>query len=337
MSVLIDEVETTSWDVVSDMRLLHKKNIEEVFLTRFKKIKDDLFSFKAIINGRHHYYSDHTVRHTDLIFLLECGRQAETYIVHKHNNQPLDTHFILDNWTCQFTDGYNPEISLENKVIDIQVLTHNQHLAKDRLLKQDYLITFFLKERKIAQLELSVKYMKSESYLSIRKRARGCPLVYSDKCTFSHKDRVSPSTFPLGRGNVKNIALSKLIRVGNGAEADLLVDFENKSYFDHRQDHYPAMVLVEAGKQISHAIASREMSRNKYVLSSLNCQFNFYAEFEGVVKLTAMTLKKDDDKNNISVMVCFIQNKKTIATGEYKLMNLIEKITYDKHDQQHSY
>lgn len=81
-------------ELLCDQRLLHKNEHNEVFLSFCNQSNASEYIAHALLH-EHHYYNDHIRPLTDLMNLLECARQAETYIVHKFEKQPLDTRFIL--------------------------------------------------------------------------------------------------------------------------------------------------------------------------------------------------------------------------------------------------
>ncbi|QUJ66788.1 hypothetical protein KDD30_11605 [Photobacterium sp. GJ3] len=311
-----------SWDIISDIKLLHKENESEVFLRKCKSLNENHFLCSAFLKNQHPYYSDHSIQSSDLIYLLECGRQAETYLVHQHYNQPLNINFILEEWSFSFENEFQPNRSLEGKEILIEVITKNQRWAKERLLYQEYDIYFFINQLQVAKLNLRVKYMKRDAYLAIRERTRKSRLIYSNQLKFQESDRVVPKNSKFGRENKSNLTLTDLNKHEDNITARLLIDFHNKSYFDHKQDHYPAMVLVEAGKQISHYVSSLVHQDSQFVLTSINCHFKLYAEFDQDVKVIAKLLHEDQIQQNTHVMVNFIQNEKTIACAELKLSNL---------------
>lgn len=152
-----------------DVALLHKKNKSESFLLSCIKDSENSFSARAMMQ-EHHYFSDHTATMSDLMYLLECARQAETYIVHQYNKQPLDIHFILSDWSGQFTSDFLPLREFSSQEIKFRVFLKSSQFIKNRLISQDYHFEFY-DETIYAEFKMSVKYMTDAAYEVIRKKA----------------------------------------------------------------------------------------------------------------------------------------------------------------------
>jgi hypothetical protein len=75
------------------------------------------------------------------------------------------------------------------------------------------------------------------------------------------------------------------LRVGpERSSATLAPDFANPSLFDHDYDHYPAMVLIEAGRQLALA-GTRDPSRS--VATGVRAEFVHFAELDRAAIVTA--------------------------------------------------
>lgn len=84
------------------------------------------------------------------MFILECARQAETYIVHKYEHQLVDTKFILTEWSCEFSESFAPIVDLQGKDITLKITTDNTRRVRDKLLSQEYKINVVLNDMYIA-------------------------------------------------------------------------------------------------------------------------------------------------------------------------------------------
>ncbi|HBJ6962161.1 TPA: hypothetical protein LC430_004925 [Salmonella enterica subsp. enterica serovar Duisburg] len=108
---------------MDSLRFFHKIHKNEVFLSYCACFNSE-YKASAFLS-EHHYYCDHIKPITDLMFILECARQAETYIVHKYEHQLVDTKFILTEWSCEFSESFAPIVDLQGKDITLKITTDN--------------------------------------------------------------------------------------------------------------------------------------------------------------------------------------------------------------------
>ena len=301
-----------NWKEIKDIKLLHKKNNSEVFLCKYKKEKIDEYIFLAKLDKKHHYYSDHPDNYTDLVFLLECGRQAETFLVHQEYNQEMNINFILEEWKCEFSKIFDQKMRVEGKDIFISVTPKNAHWLKERLTHQSYDMKFYYDSQLIAILHLKVKYTNRKIYQELRNRNRTSSLVYSDQCPPPIRKQKKINSDKIGRCNLENIVVDNIVRENETVRAKLAIDYRNIAFFDHIQDHYPAMTLVEAGKQISHLSTHFLKTKNTYNVSSIKCKFNNYAEFDENVNIQSRLNKNGDNKGKVEVFINFQQGTKKL-------------------------
>lgn len=295
-----------------DINLLHKKNVNECFLKTCNFTKPDAF-FASALSPEHHYYDDHICSITDLIYLLECGRQAETYIVHAYYGQPLDTHFILSEWGISYLDSFKPVIPLCNKEINLIVNTTNTRKAHDTLFSQDYHIIYHFDGCHIASAFMKVKYMRKDAYQRIRSQGRS-ELIFSNMIDryAVDKERQRVPAINIWRNNQKNSIIN--FPKGDWDKHTFFIAscFNNPAYFDHTQDHYPAMVLMEAGKQACQVHMYKNGERGFPIVTKTFGQFSAYAEFNSDVKITVDNTVTEPSTNK-SFSVYFYQNEKEIS------------------------
>ncbi|WP_312760164.1 AfsA-related hotdog domain-containing protein [Pantoea brenneri] len=278
-----------------DQRLLHKNEEKEVFLTFCNSFDAKEYSAHALFH-EHHYYNDHTGPLTDLMHLLECARQAETYIVHKYEHQPLGTRFILTEWSCNFKENYIPTTFLLNSSVVLNVVTSNKRLTKGKLLSQLYDIKIYKEKLHIANVHMSVRYMTDEAYFIVRK---GKIKNHSTKLVMLYEEDLKISPESIFRRGKDNVVIYAPVYTKNGVVSKLAVNRGNTAYFDHIQDHYPAMVLMEAGKQNCQLWINKFQAGSFPVLIEMKSKFFIYAELDKDVKVISFKRSGTSDKKVI--------------------------------------
>lgn len=277
---LDDRFETYDMDILP---YFHKTHKHEVFLSGcvFSNYEYNASAFLT----EHHYFCDHVKPITDLMFILECARQAETYIVHKYEHQSMDTKFILTGWSCEFSDNFSPVIDLLGQFISFKITTDNSRRARDKLISQDYKINVFLNGLCIAKINMSVKYMTSEAYNKIRIKIIN-KINTKAKFIFDKNMNVQPKYVYRRDGDNVVVRMPEFER--DKVTSELTVNMNNTAYFDHAQDHYPAMVLMEAGKQNCQLLVSGFNSGKTPILTAMKSRFLHYAEFDKEVKIVSV-------------------------------------------------
>ncbi|MDH1089261.1 AfsA-related hotdog domain-containing protein [Pantoea brenneri] len=278
-----------------EQHLLHKNEKKEVFLSSCNFLGAKEYSANALLHD-HHYYRDHTNTLTDLMNLLECARQAETYIVHKYEQQPLDTRFILTEWSCNFTENFIPTTCLLNCSVILRIDTNNSQLVKERLLSQSYDIKIYQEQLHIANVHMSVKYMTGNAYFVMREEKIK---VNSIKSVVDLDNELQVSPESVFRREKKNVVISTPVFSENRVVSKLAVNRCNTAYFDHIQDHYPAMVLMEAGKQNCQLWINKFQTGSFPVLIEMKSKFFIYAELDKEVKVISFKRSVISDKKII--------------------------------------
>lgn len=245
--------------------------------------------------------------------LLECARQAETYIVHKYEKQPLDTRFILTEWACNFTANVIPTTDLLNLSVSLKIVTSKTQRVKERLLSQSYDIDVFQDQIHIASVYMSVKYMTYNAYCIVRKGKLRCSLSKSimdlDTTTKVLPERVF-------RREKNNIVVNTPIFNENRITSKLSVNMANAAYFDHVQDHYPAMVLMEAGKQNCQLWINKFQAGVFPILIDMKSKFFLYAELDKDIEI--ISVKKTTVPDNTMIFnVNLRQGGADIAEMQY--------------------
>lgn len=299
-------------ETLFDQRLLHKNERNEVFLSSCTPFNSTQYSAHALLH-QHHYYSDHVRPLTDLMSLLECARQAETYIVHKYEQQPLDTRFILTGWVCNFTEDFIPATDLLNSVVRLKIVTRNARRVKERLLSQSYDIDVYQGHIHMANIYMSVKYMTESAYCIVRKGNLKCGTSRSIM-VFDGSTKIAPER--VFRRNKNNVVVDAPVFNENQIISKLAVNISNTAYFDHAQDHYPAMVLMEAGKQNCQLWIYKFKAGVFPVLIEMKSKFFLYADLDKDVEIISVNASSVSD-NTMIFNVHLRQGRVDIAEMQY--------------------
>ncbi|MEG2263064.1 MAG: AfsA-related hotdog domain-containing protein [Acinetobacter sp.] len=296
---------------VDELPFFHKLHKHEVFISNCFYYGYE-YRARAFL-PEHHYFCDHIKPITDLMFLLECTRQAETYIVHKYEHQIIGTKFILNEWSCEFKEDFTPTISLQHRDVTLKITTCNARRVKEKLFSQEYKINAFLNGICIATICMSVKYITNNTYRKIRKNISKS-FKNRSKLFFDYVLNVPPKY--IYRRNYDNVVVRAPKFEGDKVTSILTVNMSNTAYFDHVQDHFPAMVLMEAGKQNCQLLLSRFYLLKTPVLTAMKSIFFLYSELDRDLQIISVKApSKKEDKIMFNVLLK--QGGVEIAQMEY--------------------
>ncbi|MDN4626089.1 AfsA-related hotdog domain-containing protein [Erwinia sp. PsM31] len=294
-----------------DISLVHKLHKDEMFLLNCIPF-DSGYKANARLS-KHSYFCDHIKPLTDLMFILECARQAETYILHKYEHQSADTRFILTEWSSSISGYFTPTVDLLDENINLTINTYNSRRAQNKILSQQYKVDARLGHVDMATIYMSVKYMTDEAYRKIRniinKNAQN-----QSEFIFNQSMNVSPEY--VYRSNVNNIVIKAPQFKNHKVISSLTVNMNNTAYFDHPQDHYPAMVLMEAGKQNCQILIYITKLNSTPILTTMKSKFFHYAELDKDIQIISEEIP-GMQRDEIEFNVLLVQKGKSIAEMVY--------------------
>ncbi|MWN89532.1 hypothetical protein GQ597_02225 [Gilliamella sp. Pra-s65] len=293
-----------------DRRFLHRLHSPETFLQSCFLEKKDCYYAKATIPQNHNYFNDHYENESlDFIFLLECARQVETYIAHAYYDIPLTTKFVLNNWSFNYIA--NLKMSSLNAELKIETFIYDTKIVKNILYKQQYEVNLYSNNDLICQIEMNVSYVPDKKYRKIRPNSDLNISNFNLIKNLKRKDYnniVSPQL--LSRTRNENVVISSCNFDEQNFAALLNVDFTNVSFFDHHQDHYPAMILMEVGRQLCTLYFHKTKNFNTLCPKSIQSHFFNYVEFDSTV--TILVDKKYSYSNQLDIN--FLQKEKLAAS-----------------------
>ncbi|HAT1685347.1 TPA: hypothetical protein I8Y21_006205 [Klebsiella oxytoca] len=289
----------------------HKKNESEIFITETSRISDNHFEAKFKLITSHYFYSDFLACTTKInpLFLLECARQAETYLSHTEFGIALDSKFLLDSWSIT----YYPTKFKHTEALKADIYTEYSSIKKTN--KNVFNIIFKIDETTIASVKINVRYITGHCYKLIRKSP--------DKITSTGVILPLPPIY-VCYSIQGNVILANLNDTGPYINAIININKYNKSFNDHEQDHITGMNLTEAAKQLCYSYLSIYMEERIDRFIPVNMSGNFFSYVEKhiptVVILKKIELQHDHDVYSFDVDIT--QNEKTLATINLKLRGI---------------
>ncbi|MDJ0396227.1 AfsA-related hotdog domain-containing protein [Rhodococcus sp. G-MC3] len=283
-----------------DRRLVHRSALSEVFLT--DAVAEDSLTYivAAQLPPSHAYFTDHLSRRggIDPLLLLECCRQAETYVSHRYLDVPLGYNFILASWSMSFEN-----LHYRNRIEQCVSLRLSVHAEVPRYIAgQLRSVTFRIEIStatavRLGTVTMKVKYTSKEVYRALRESRRGSAPKMNTELPGARHGVVEAVT--VGRLSAQNVVLSDLRHTPNGIKAQVRPAFDNPSFFDHPQDHVPAMVTVEAVRQLALLALADEcgLSAMHTQVSAIEGTFYDYIELDTTAELTVaeLTTRVDTD------------------------------------------
>ncbi|MFY9825133.1 MAG: AfsA-related hotdog domain-containing protein [Thermoanaerobaculia bacterium] len=87
-----------------DRTLVHKREEENVFVSRIERIagEDDSFLAQLALSTDHRFFFEHPLDHYPGLMLVEAGRQSATALTHLFYGVPLGSVFILGGMMIDF-------------------------------------------------------------------------------------------------------------------------------------------------------------------------------------------------------------------------------------------
>lgn len=286
MSTMAHGLPELTYTATVDHALIHRRHASEAFLTDAVRTGPATFVAAALLPAWHQHYGAHTgpSRHRDPLLLLECVRQAETFAAHTMFGAERDAHFVLRHWNAEF--GRFPHGYGEAELL-LTATTANRRAVRDRLRGLDLDVELWSDGRRVGHVAMSVGYLSAAAFRVVRARANDGPPVSTEDLSPTAGTPVRPGA--VGRRRATDVLLLDVAAARDEVTARLRVATENRSLFDHPQDHVPAMVLLEGARQLA-ALATAEWSGRAPEHTELVAQestFDTYAELTAPVELVA--------------------------------------------------
>jgi hypothetical protein len=129
-------------------------------------------------------------------------------------------------------------------------------------------------------------------------------------------------------GNVLLASIEQRPDAEEWYDAEMVMDLEHPFFFEHSLDHIPAMMLVEAGRQLGIAIAHLFLGvplGTMFATESFDIRFTEFAELDLPVRIEARVTERQYRKGELLHLRLdghFIQGEKPLGTmgGTWAMM-----------------
>lgn len=297
-----------------DRRLVHRWAVSEVFLTDVQACGQDRFIAAAQWPTSHTYYGDGEPESAvDTMFLLESFRQAATWIAHEALAVPRDAAFLVSSWSLASIaadpvalDGRPGRLRIE---VDVTDLIERAGQVRGASFAGTLSTGDASLAAPLAETTVSARYIPAEEAAAMRSYHRGSPPPSSTALPALPPGRpAAPQA--VGRRNPENVVLYDVSTHSAGTQARLGTRPAHKGFYDHPQDHYPAMILFEGARQLVLAhLNARRPGRHR--IAGLSGRFHYFAELDAPVTLACAATGPQ-----AATEVLFMQNDRVVAEIE---------------------
>jgi hypothetical protein len=311
-----------SYDATVPRELVHKQSVHEVLLTDARKLDDDVFVCAGELPRTHSFYSDGfyndgvSIRY-DAMLPMELTRQAGVLVAHRWLDVPRDWRFVFAGIDMlvphpeALAVGAAPARVLVTLTV-VKKLYHDDTLVG---FKAD--ASFAIDGIEACTAKGRVMFMPRPFYEAMRRGQReqlGLSPEAPQRCE-GRRFPVAPEL--LGRLNECNVVLSGLCREEDRYTADVVVDDRHPCLFDHRLDHVPGMLLLEAHRQIAVAAAADriKVAPSRLIVTRTGSKFESFAELDLPLECDAVVSAGEGPDEEIAVTTRQIQAGATISSG----------------------
>ncbi|MBH0777155.1 ScbA/BarX family gamma-butyrolactone biosynthesis protein [Nocardia bovistercoris] len=234
--------------------LAHRCSVAEVFVTSLGAVGADEFLVGAQLPRMHAYYGDHAgplgARY-DPLLVMEAARQAAIALTHEFYGVPVESAFIVRTFngtgseTAAWTVGDLPADLV------MKVTVPRKHRRGDRLHGLDMVLDISRGEHHMLTVDGSFSWMTSAQWSALRTGFRD-GLGLGDHIAESAPGPRAAAV-EVGRESPRNVVIGPPMSDGAGTRAAVVADLSHPSLFDHRLDHVPGSLLIEAARQTALA------------------------------------------------------------------------------------
>lgn len=313
-------VEDLRHDQPLPRQVLHKTALEQIFVTDWMLGPgDDWCTIAARVPLAHARFSDTAAPYHDIVLMAEAVRQAGLVVAEEWINVPDDRQFLLRDLKVELDPIEHARRSRET----CEVLISQDPSSEVKMRPGRSMAGGMMRSR-----------------IAIGGRSAGTsdvmgawvPNDFYDKFRGSNREAESGAGLPeptpradvetrVGKLNPRNSVLTPLRATGEprGYEASLVVETADPTFFDHRLDHVPGLLLLEGIQQVSVAGACEELAvdHSQVVVSAFHMSFQKLAEFQPDV-VCAIALDEDGRGGTVSCS----QGGRTLCEGTVRIAHL---------------
>ncbi|MGC5170969.1 AfsA-related hotdog domain-containing protein [Microbacterium sp. DT81.1] len=285
--------------------LVHRASVAEVFVTGLRATDDGRHEAAIQLPRSHAYFGDHTeswLRSGDLLLLQEAFRQSGMAVMHRFHGLPTSTAFLLR--TLEIEDvaqtPWRRDPSPARLVCDVSLV--RPFLAGDRLVGGLVAMALSRDGAPGAKAQYSFSGTTRGQWEALRASAREGLGLTGEPRALPPGERASPAT--VGRIDRRNVVITEPRESEEGLRADLVVDTDHATLFDHPLDHVPGALVVEAARQLAVAFVGKN-TEEPMELRRLTARFTSFIELDLVATATAVATSERDDLS----VVCQVSQK----------------------------
>lgn len=246
---------------------VHRSRHDQTFLDMVTPIPAGLTGTLVPRKGSRYYSHPDGHRVLPVLYAIEALRQAETYYAHSRLQRDDQTRFV---WTTIMARRVVSAGESSSAMADSHfTLTHVKRLGS----RHHYNGVAQVGDDTVVVEDLGVGYVDVSTYASIR----GPDVVRSDTLEVDVRD-VRPSASHVGRASEADVAIAR----GSDGRFRIAADYGSPVFFEHPQDHWPGMVILDGATQWSlHKLSAAEedgLVDTGLALSSIACTFVRYGE-----------------------------------------------------------
>jgi hypothetical protein len=267
--------------------LVHRASEQEILVSPPRREAGGGYAGTTVTAGISPYYRDHPDPYwLDVLLLVEACRQAALSAAHEYEGLSRDIAFFFNSIDLEITDAaalaeVDDELTLRTEFEELR-------LRGDGTPKQ---ITCTQRGtdsagRTLVRTSMAVQGVPKSRYGELRAYQRDGSTAPTTAVLRPDAGRRAGLVAPrsVARTRPANVAIARFQHEDGAVSAALAPDFANASLFDHDYDHYPAMVLIEAGRQLALA-GNREHAR--HAVTAVTATFEHFAELDRPARLVA--------------------------------------------------
>jgi hypothetical protein len=300
---------TLAFDVTVPQHLVHRWAPSEVFLTDLRPEPAGYLA-AARLPTSHTYFGDRPAGDgIDTMLLMECARQAATCVAHEHLGVPPGTMFLVTDWSLQLSEALatgdhgdrlrGPAVDPDTGRLTLRLQVTPQ-VRSGTVRGSRFEVELWLDAEPAGVMTINARYTPAEEAELVRRYHRKTPPPLSPQLPATPPG-VAAKPEQVGRTRTANVVLFDCEINGNALSARLGTDPAHRGFYDHPQDHYPAMILLEAAGQAATALTEARVA-------GYHATFNRFAELDAPVLITATP-----DGGGAPIHVTFQQSHEVVA------------------------
>jgi hypothetical protein len=295
-----------------EKRLVHKHHDHNVYVRGIEKLNEQMFisrfSMPALSNA---VLRDGECPERHVLLYSEAARQSSMAMCHMYFDVPFEVAFIITDLAIRLSDSAlsasNP-VSTEDLHYVITIL-HEEYDKDNRLTSMTVGHAGYAGSTLLVDGEAHIIIQGRYRYERLRgigqrrfarmaKRLQPATRFVSttkDQTagkTIEAAEQAGQTSLPVQNGELTvqsdhqaGTTLSNLQIDATGGRALLQVDENHPFFFDHRNDHLPGMLLLEAAREMAIELERRNGSRS---IKTASIEFSNFAEHGYPVELRAI-------------------------------------------------